>query len=301
VAVFVACPVAKAATWGDFTYTTDGATITITGYIGPGGAVNIPDAIADKPVTSIEDSAFSRCTSLTSVTIPNNVASIGDSAFEHCTLLGSVSVGSSVTNIGVEAFCGCSSLTSVTIPDSVTSIGASAFEDCSSLTSVTIADGVTSIGASVFDGCKSLTNVTIPNSVISIGDRSFAYCTSLTGVFFKGNGPTVAGVDQFYGATATVYYRPGTVGWGSRFAGRRAVLWDPLIPVNDPGFGLRANGFGFRITGTTNIPIVLEASTDLVGGAWVWLQTASLTNGFFDFTDPGWTNYAARFYRVRSP
>jgi hypothetical protein len=71
--------------------------------------------------------------------------------------------------------------------------------------------------------------------------------------------------------------------------------------VNSPSFGLRANGFGFRITGTTNIPIVVEGSADLASGAWVWLQTASLTNGFFDFTDPGWTNQAARFYRVRSP
>jgi hypothetical protein len=74
-----------------------------------------------------------------------------------------------------------------------------------------------------------------------------------------------------------------------------------VIPVNNPNFGLRANGFSFRITGTANIPIVVEGCTNLASGKWVWLRSARLSNGVFDFTDPGWTNYPARFYRVRSP
>jgi hypothetical protein len=139
------------------------------------------------------------------------------------------------------------------------------------------------------------------SSVIWIGYRAFSDCTGLAGVFVKGNAPTSVGLYVFDNANVTVYYRPGTIGWGSTFAGRPAVLWDPLIPVKHPNFGVRANRFGFRITGTANIPIVVEGSTDLVGGAWVPLQAAGLTNGWFDFTDPGWTNHAARFYRVRSP
>jgi len=131
---------------------------------------------------------------------------------------------------------------------------------------------------------------------------AFWGCTGLTGVFFRGNAPTTVGFQVFNTApNVTVYYRPGTRGWFATFAGCLTVLWDPRIAVNDLSFGLRPNGFGFRITGTTNIPIVVEASTDLASAAWVPLQTASLTNGFFDFADPGWTNYAARFYRVRSP
>ena len=102
----------------------------------------------------------------------------------------------------------------------------------------------------------------------------------------------MGGADQ-----VTVYYQPGTVGWGLTLAGRPAVLWNPVVV----GAGLRANGFGFRITGTADIPIVVEGCADLAGGAWVPLQSARLSGGFFDFVDPGWTNYPARFYRISSP
>ena len=100
-------------------------TITIT-------TANIPASVTYNSVkysvTSIGESAFSDCTGLTSVTIPNSVTSIEGSAFSWCTGLTSVTIGNSVTSIGDHAFCECTSLTSVTIPNSVTSIGGSAFQ-----------------------------------------------------------------------------------------------------------------------------------------------------------------------------
>ena len=66
-------------------------------------------------VTSIGYAAFSFCTGLTSVTIPNSVTSIGNWAFENCSGLTSVTIGNSVTSIGDLAFFYCSGLTSVTI------------------------------------------------------------------------------------------------------------------------------------------------------------------------------------------
>ncbi len=65
--------------------------------------------------------------------IPDSVTSIGGSAFSGCSSLTSVTIPDSVTSIGNQAFWGCRSLTSVTIPDSVTSIGRDAFSGCSSL------------------------------------------------------------------------------------------------------------------------------------------------------------------------
>ena len=61
----------------------------------------------------IADGAFSYCSSLTSITIPNSVTSIGNNAFSRCSGLTSVTIPNSVTSIGNSAFWGCSSLTTV--------------------------------------------------------------------------------------------------------------------------------------------------------------------------------------------
>ena len=167
--------------------------------------------IFDGDVTTIGNSAFHDCTSLTSVNIPDSVTTIGDGAFHSCNSLTSITIPDSVTTIGVMAFWRCDSLTSVTIGDSVTTIGNVAFRDCSSLTSVNIPDSVTTIGESAFYNCDSLTEFTgkfaedngriliidgvltafapagiteytIPNSVTTIGEYTFRNCKSLTSV-----------------------------------------------------------------------------------------------------------------------
>ena len=92
--------------------------------------------------------------------------SIGDSAFEKCSSLTSITIQDSVMSIGDDAFKECTSLTSITIPDSVKSIGEEAFKNCSALTSVTIGNSITSICWNVFYGCNKLREVVI-------GDKTF--------------------------------------------------------------------------------------------------------------------------------
>ena len=130
----------------------------------------------------IYDGAFSGCSGLTSVTIPDSVTSIGEYAFSGCSGLTSIEIPDSVTSIGSYTFLNCSGLTSVTIPDSVTSIGEYAFAGCSGLTSVTIGNSVTSIGSRAFSGCSGLTSITIPDSVTGIGYGAFAGCSGLTSI-----------------------------------------------------------------------------------------------------------------------
>ena len=137
-----------------------------------------------------------------SAVIAEGVTSIGDSAFCNCTSLTSVTIPDSVTSFGSDAFQGCTSLTSVTIPDSVTSIGGWAFYYCTSLTSVTIPDGVTSIGGWAFYNCTSLTSVTIPDSVTSIGMSAFEDCTSLTDVYYAGSEAQWKAIQISYGNDA---------------------------------------------------------------------------------------------------
>ena len=159
------------------------------------GSVTIPSSVTycgtTYSVTSIGNYAFSGCTGLTSVTIPNSVTTIGVQAFFECTGLTSVTIPNSVTKIGEWAFCGCTGLTSVTIGNSVTTIGFGAFYQCDGLTSVTIPNSVTTIGDCAFEYCTGLTSVTIPNSVTTIGADAFYDCYRLTEVAIPNSVTTI--------------------------------------------------------------------------------------------------------------
>jgi hypothetical protein len=143
------------------------------------------------------------------------VTSIGDYAFSYCSGLTSVKIPNSVTSIGARAFDGCSglTLTSITIPNSVTSIGEAAFNNTRwykkqpnglvyagkvaykykgtmpDNTNITIMEGTLGIAGGAFRDCTGLTSITIPNSVTSIGDDAFRGCTGLTSISVENGNP----------------------------------------------------------------------------------------------------------------
>jgi hypothetical protein len=113
---------------------------------------------------------------LKTVTIGNNVTTINASAFSGCTVLTSLSIGSKVETIGSLAFDGCSSLTTnIRFPSSVKTIGSSAFSGCVKLPSIFIPSSVTSIGNSAFSGCSELKTVEIQgdDNKLELGCNAF--------------------------------------------------------------------------------------------------------------------------------
>ncbi len=180
-------------------------------------------------ITTIETGAFSSCTHLTEVIIPDYVTTIGNSAFSDCNHIVSVTFrggrltdlaipqsafsgctrlqnvifedGSRVTSIGDSAFTGCSSLSAITIPASVATIGATAFRNCTALSNISFEEAEEgsaaeiSIGNSAFSGCTSLTSITLPAHLTELNTGTFAGCTTLQNVYVDADNAAYTSVD----------------------------------------------------------------------------------------------------------
>ena len=165
------CTVCKDSYIGDYTPATgsiglrysvldDNKTCIITGIGSCSDTeVYIPVTIDGYTVVEIGDWAFSDCSALTNINIPDSVTSIGNYAFYCCINLTSTTIPNSVTSIGNYAFYCCINLTSITIPDSVSSISQGTFYDCNNLTSVTIFNNITHIDEHAFDSCYNLKDI----------------------------------------------------------------------------------------------------------------------------------------------
>lgn len=151
------------------------------------GCTELSSITIPESVTDIEYSAFSACFALKTVTIPSGVKVIRSDAFRRCIGLISITIPEGVTSIGKCSFWECESLESITIPESVVSIDDYAFEGCNSLTSVTIPEGVHSIGVSAFEGCSELISVNLPKNLTKILSSTFLNCTSLVSITIPEN------------------------------------------------------------------------------------------------------------------
>lgn len=171
----------------------------------------------DNQTILIADSAFSYCTGLTSIEIPNSVKYINSNAFYNCTGVTQLNYNANITTqftssnapfrymgssegmvviIGKDndettisipnyLFYDNSNVKSVEIKNNVTSIGNCSFFNCKSLTSVDLGS-VQSIGSYAFRSCTGLTSITIPSTTTTIGSYAFYDWTQEQSIYFEG-------------------------------------------------------------------------------------------------------------------
>jgi len=150
-------------------------TVRITEYIGKRDVVVIPNRVAFRRVTAIENSAFKNSKTVKKIFLPYSLVQIDSFAFNQCYYLEEVVIPDNVTTICEHAFFCCKNLKNVVIPNSVISIGISAFERCKSLDTIILPNSIKSIGDRAFAGCSKLKKIEIPNSVTHIGIEAFGY------------------------------------------------------------------------------------------------------------------------------
>lgn len=177
------------------------------------GSVTIPQTVNGYTVVGVSSSAFSRCRSITKVTLPKTVTYLGMNAFSSCSALESIEGLDAVTSIGRLAISNCKSLKSLKLPETLTFIGAQGLRDNPLLTSLYIPKNVSEIEDNFVlagdnglvsiqvdpenkyynsaDGCNAIIETAtgkliagcgttrIPNTVTAIGDGAFDGLTSL--------------------------------------------------------------------------------------------------------------------------
>ena len=141
-------------------------------------------------ITSIGDSAFSGCSGMTELTLPNSVTSIGNYAFSDCSGLEKITVDRG--NKRYDSWGNCNSIietgTNTLIVGCKNSV---------------IPNSVRSIGYGAFYGCSGLTELTLPDSVASIGDGAFICCSDLSKITSLAEIPPVCGREVFDGVNKT--------------------------------------------------------------------------------------------------
>ena len=206
----------------NFYYTDNGTSLTITGIVTkPVGALDIPSTLNGKTVTSIAHTAFYKCSSLTSVTIPSSVASItcrvngdtivddGDTncqTFSNCSALVSIEVDAANPNFSSTGGILFDKLQTTliqyppgkvgtyTIPANVSSIWPLAFDRCNGLPSISVDasnPSYSSVDGVLFNKLKDklvrypagkVGAYTIPSSVTSVKSGAFRNCKGLSSV-----------------------------------------------------------------------------------------------------------------------
>ncbi len=255
-----------------FTSNGDGTTCTLTG-IGTctDTVINIPPTnSAGETVTTIGQSAFQRCTSLESVTLPNGITQINGNAFQYCSKLTSINLPDSITVIGTFAFDG-SGLTDVVLPAEMEVINSGVFMNCTQLKSVVIGKNTDLVTSNAFANCPALESITVVegNPYYKVIDNCLIY------------------TDSFSERHLVRVWGNFTIPAGIKYIGEYAFdSCKNLARITLPAGVIGINGFAFyNCTGLTSI--VIPKSVTFIG-SYAFENCTALTTIVYQDTAAKW-------------
>ncbi len=112
---------------------------------------------------TIPDNAFSSMTTLKEIDLSDTqISSIGSYAFSDCTALENIILPESLKSIDTCAFINCTSVKKFNLNDGLDHIGSYAFGNCTGITSLVIPESVTAMDDRMLNGCTSLETLQIP-------------------------------------------------------------------------------------------------------------------------------------------
>ena len=250
---------------------------------------------------SISRYAFSDCTNLTDIVIPNSVNRIDVGTFWRCTSLKSITIPNSVISIGSKAFSDCTNLSDIIIPDSITYIASDAFKNTKWFdnqpdgvvyagkvaygykgnmlenTKIVLKQGTKSISKDAFSSCINLTNIVIPNSLLSVGGGAFMNCSKLKSITIPRNMEDI-GEYAFGYSDIGIHYGPPVKYEDFTIKGYKGTAAETYA---------KDNGFKFvalDVSEPTSVSLNKTALTLDVGKSYTLTKTVSPSNAVTSYT-----------------
>ena len=200
--------------------------------------VTIPKEVDGVPVTGVGENAFKDCDKLCLVNFPENDVDdfidektfrvIGDYAFSGCTSLRFIELPDWTWEIGRGAFCDCAALESAKFSDDAY-VYSYAFYHCENLREVT---AVRHVNEGVFSHCKSLENFPVASGAKEIGEDAFEHCYALKEIVIPASVKRIEALAfrSCRGLQRVVFEKPEDWYVSFRYAGQKARALDLSNP-----------------------------------------------------------------------
>ncbi len=200
------------------------------------GCTNLREVIFEKgtKLKTIGGYCFQGCKSLKSIEVPDGVEILSAKAFSNCSSLTSVSLPNTLKKMDSHCFNSCSSLTNIMLPEGTEVLGTYCFADCEALESINLPSTLREIESSCFSGClklqgklvvpegveklgdgcffrTSFTSLSLPSTLREIGDNCFYGCSKLQGNLAIPKGVERLGDYSFAFTSITSISLPNTI------------------------------------------------------------------------------------------